>query len=83
MPSTDDLDELVRVVRGIEALLQGVPYDIEAAAIGVMLTRFIAGQEPQRRERVLRMFMEGVRRDAPELARHLHQLLQRPGAALQ
>jgi len=32
---------------------------------------------------VLRMFMEGVRRDAPELARHLHQLLQRPGAALQ
>jgi len=29
---------------------------------------------------VLRMFMEGVRRDAPELARHLHHMLQRPAA---
>jgi len=53
------------VVAGVKALLDGEDYHTVGAVIGILLTEFIAAHPADRRERVLSLFVNGVRDEAP------------------
>ena len=60
-----DIDDAQELLDVLQTVLDGRRYRTVVSALGVLLTELVAAHPRKDQERVLRVFLEGVRKDVP------------------